>query len=71
MIIAIGIVILLIAIAILWVRDEKFGRNVINRFNLSYAIMDNIIGEKTFSRSLKEKKGNLYDNGRIQVWSLF
>jgi len=54
----------------LWDREEEFAEKVINRFNLSYAIKDNIIGENTFSRTLKEKKNNLYDNGRIQVWSL-
>jgi len=50
--------------------NSRFGKKVINKFNLSYAIKDNVIGENSFSRSLKEKNGNLYDNGRIQVWSL-
>ena len=50
--------------------NSQFGKKVINKFNLSYAIKDNVIGENSFSRSLKEKNGNLYDNGRIQVWSL-
>ena len=54
----------------IWNREEKFGNKVINRFNLSYVIKDNVIGESTFSRLLKEKNGKLYDNGRIQVWSL-
>jgi len=50
--------------------DSQFGKTVINMFNLSYAIQDNVIGENTFSRSLKEEKNSLYNNGRIQVWSL-
>ena len=50
--------------------DSRSGKGIINRFDLSYAIKANVIGENTFSRSLKEKKDCLYNNGRIQVWCL-
>lgn len=50
--------------------DSQFGKEVISRFNLSYAIENEDFGKKTFSRSLREKRDNLFDNGRIQVWHL-
>jgi len=50
--------------------DTQLAKDTINRFNLSYMVADKRFGRTAFLGSIEWTKNNLYDNGRIEVWSL-
>jgi hypothetical protein len=50
--------------------DHTYGRQVISKFNLSYAVENEDIGDNPFIRSIHRDKDNVYDNAKIRVWRL-
>lgn len=47
-----------------------WGRPIISRFNLSYVIENEDIGDNPFIRSVHREKDTIYDNAKIRVWCL-
>ena len=50
--------------------DSYWGRPIILRFNLSYVIENEDIGDNVFIRSVHREKNNIYDNAKILIWLL-
>ena len=50
--------------------DHTYGKRVISKFNLSYVIENEDIGDNVFIRSIHREKDNVYDNAKIQIWYL-
>jgi len=50
--------------------DSKWGKRFISQHNLSYVIEDEDIGDNVFIRSVHPVKDNVYNNGKIRIWSL-
>lgn len=50
--------------------DDRWGKTIISRFNLSYVIENEDIGDNKFIRSVHREKNNVYSNGKIRVWCL-
>ena len=50
--------------------DSYYGKPIIRRFNLSYVIENEDIGDNPFIRSVHREKDNIYDNAKIRVWVL-
>jgi len=53
-----------------WEINSWWGKRIISKFNLSYVIENEDIEDNTFIRSVHIEKDNVYDNGKIRVWSL-
>ena len=50
--------------------DSYWGKYFIPKYNLSYVIENEGIGDNVFIRSVHREKDNLYDNGKIRIWRL-
>jgi len=50
--------------------DSWWGKRYIPKYNLSYVIENEGIGDTVFIRSVHREKDNLYDNGKIRIWRL-
>ncbi|CAD6492200.1 MAG: hypothetical protein EMLJLAPB_00237 [Candidatus Argoarchaeum ethanivorans] len=50
--------------------DGYYGTPIISKFNLSYVIENEDIGDNPFIRSVHREKNNIYDNRKIQIWAL-
>jgi len=50
--------------------DHTYGKRVISKFNLSYVIENEDIGDNVFIRSIHREKDNIYDNAKIRIWCL-
>jgi len=50
--------------------DSYWGKPIIPRFNLSYVIENEDIGDNPFIMSVHREKDNTYDNGKIRIWCL-
>ena len=50
--------------------NNRLGRLIISRFNLSYVLENEDIGDNTFIRSVHQEKDSIYDNAKIQIWCL-
>ena len=50
--------------------DSYWGRPIISRYNISYVIENEDIGDNPFIRSIHREKDNIYDNAKIRVWCL-
>ncbi|MHC1755342.1 MAG: hypothetical protein AB9861_07915 [Methanosarcina sp.] len=49
--------------------DDERATNIINRFNVTYVIED-VYSRKTIMNSIEEKKNNIFNNGRIKIWTI-
>ena len=49
--------------------NSRWGKAIVSRFNFSYYV-ENMNVDTKFARSVQQAKNNLYDNGKIRVWSL-
>ena len=50
--------------------ESRWGKRLISQHNISYVIEDEDIGDNVFIRSVHPVKNNVYDNGKIRIWSL-
>ena len=50
--------------------DSYYGKPIISKFNLSYVIENDDIGDNPFIRSVHRDMKNIYDNAKIRVWVL-
>jgi|LGOV01.1.fsa_nt_gb hypothetical protein len=50
--------------------DSGWGRKIITRYNLSYVMENEDVGDNTFIRSVHQEKDSIYDNAKIQIWCL-
>ena len=50
--------------------DSYYGKRVISKFNLSFVIENEDIGDNPFIRSIHREKDNIYDDAKIQIWCL-
>jgi len=50
--------------------NSRWGKRLISKYNISYVIEDEDIGDNVFIRSVHPVKDNIYDNGKIRIWSL-
>jgi len=47
-----------------------YGKQVISKFNLSYVIENEDIGDNPLVKSVHREKDNIYDNAKIKIWCL-
>lgn len=50
--------------------NSKSGKQIIDRFKLSYVIQNKYSSQNKFIESFKLIKANIYDNGKITLWTL-
>ena len=50
--------------------DSRLGKMIISKFNLSYIVEDEDIGDNPLIRSVHRDRDNVYDNAKIQIWCL-
>jgi len=50
--------------------SHGYKKDLITKYNLSYVIEDEDIGDNVFIRSVHQESDNLYDNGKIRIWNL-
>lgn len=50
--------------------DSIWGKYIISKFNLSFLIENEDIGDNVFTRSVHKEKNKVYANGKINLWLL-
>jgi len=50
--------------------DSRTGKRLISKYNLSYVIEDEEVGDNVFISSVHPVKNNIYDNGKILIFHL-
>ena len=50
--------------------DHEYGKSVITKYDLSYVIENEDIGDNPFILSIHREKNNVYENGKISIWDL-